>query len=157
MNKSCKKKTIMKGQGDYIESVVGRDIGLSQITNIDGKNLVESFVGRRISLHGLSGWLRQYRALVPGYTPIARNQYQKGVVDLFLNLKKMQKTFLSALVARHIHTYFEIVISALLPYNEKMATNLVWVKLPKLPLEWWTWSFLQSVINSMASLQWMRT
>lgn len=49
--------------------VVGRDVGIERVLNLVGKTLVGFSASRRVSLWGLSEWMRQFWMPMLGYCP----------------------------------------------------------------------------------------
>jgi hypothetical protein len=49
---------VVKSQGSGVSLVVGEDVGVNQILDLEGKTLVGKFMGWRVTLEQLGSWIQ---------------------------------------------------------------------------------------------------
>jgi len=63
-----KRRKILEHRGEEIDMVVGKDINLDGIMELDGKMLVTKFVGRKVAYTSLGAWILELWSLSLGYS-----------------------------------------------------------------------------------------
>lgn len=117
--------------------MVGKDVDLDKVLDLSESALVGKFSGGRVSMNNLIKWMDQIWCVKLDYVPVC-HLLEKGWCGFIFQSKEVTldilKDFLfmdsSSLSLKPWHPLFDVA-------TETMGQVPVWVKLLRLPMEFW--------------------
>jgi hypothetical protein len=140
-----KQRKVIKSQGKGISLVVGKDVRVEQVVSLLDKTLVGKILGRKMGLDSLNTWIQSHWGSI----------LEKGPTFHLLERGWIRFIFHSEVDAMCIlwgQWFFDKVILSLKPWHpgfnaheEFAKLTLVWVRLPRLPMEFWNDKSLKEI------------
>lgn len=121
--------------------MVGKDVELDYILNLDGKTLVGFFTSCRVSSHKNGKWMHHLSVPLIGYSPILHLIDKWWLVLVFNSMEDAQNIISMQWWLDMSILMLKESVPLLNPMTKIFNANPIWVKLPRLPLERWSVTF----------------
>ncbi|KAH9300136.1 hypothetical protein KI387_011719, partial [Taxus chinensis] len=139
-----KKSKLVKSRSNLIELVVGKDVTLDAAIQMDRKTLVGKYVGRKVGLAGVGKWITDNWLPILNYSPTFHLLCKDWIGFCFDSV--------DVVVIQRQQWFLDTSIMLMYPWTPlfnlveaKLVENPIWVKVPSLPLEWWTDEGLKAI------------